>query len=56
VAIDGKAVRGAKDQHLPSAYLLSAFASRRGAVPRNSPSASGRTSLPKLCPCCGRST
>jgi hypothetical protein len=32
VAIDGKAVRGAKDQHLPSAYLLSAFASRRGAV------------------------
>ena len=32
VAIDGKAVRGAKDQHLPGAYLLSAFASRRGAV------------------------
>jgi hypothetical protein len=32
VAIDGKAVRGAKDQHLPSAYLLSAFASRRGVV------------------------
>ena len=32
VAIDGKAIRGAKDQHLPGAYLLSAFASRRGAV------------------------
>jgi hypothetical protein len=32
LAIDGKAVRGAKDQHLPGAYLLSAFASRRGAV------------------------
>lgn len=32
VAIDGKAVRGAKDQYLPGAYLLSAFASRRGAV------------------------
>src|SRR5258708_14266907 len=32
VAIDGKAVRGAKDQHLPGAYLLRAFASRRGAV------------------------
>jgi DDE_Tnp_1-associated/Transposase DDE domain len=32
VAIDGKAVRGARDQHLPGAYLLSAFASRRGAV------------------------
>jgi hypothetical protein len=32
VAIDGKAVRGAKEQHLPGAYLLSAFASRRGAV------------------------
>lgn len=32
VAIDGKAVRGAKDQHLPGSYLLSAFASRRGAV------------------------
>src|SRR5205085_10679481 len=27
-----KAVRGAKEQHLPGAYLLSAFASRRGAV------------------------
>jgi hypothetical protein len=32
VAIDGKAVRGAREQHLPGAYLLSAFASRRGAV------------------------
>jgi hypothetical protein len=32
VAIDGKAVRGARDQSLPGAYLLSAFASRRGAV------------------------
>jgi len=32
VAIDGKAVRGAKEQHLPGAYLLSAFASRRGTV------------------------
>ena len=32
VAIDGKAVRGAKDQHLSGSYLLSAFASRRGAV------------------------
>ncbi len=32
VAIDGKAVRGAKEQHLRGAYLLSAFASRRGAV------------------------
>ena len=32
VAIDGKAVRGAKEQHLPGGYLLSAFASRRGAV------------------------
>src|SRR5258708_12907061 len=32
VAIDGKAVRGAKEQHLPGAYLLSVFASRRGAV------------------------
>src|SRR6266851_6489413 len=27
-----KPVRGAKEQHLPGAYLLSAFASRRGAV------------------------
>ncbi len=32
LAIDGKAVRGAHDQHLPGVYLLSAFASRRGAV------------------------
>jgi hypothetical protein len=32
VAIDGKAVRGAREQSLPGAYLLSAFASRRGAV------------------------
>ena len=32
VAIDGKAVRGARTQPLPGAYLLSAFASRRGAV------------------------
>jgi hypothetical protein len=32
VAIDGKAVRGATDQHLPGSYLLSAFASQRGAV------------------------
>jgi hypothetical protein len=32
VAIDGKAVRGARAQPLPGAYLLSAFASRRGAV------------------------
>lgn len=32
VAIDGKAVRGAREQHLPGAYLLSAFAGRRGAV------------------------
>ena len=32
LAIDGKAVRGAHDQHLPGTYLLSAFASRRGAV------------------------
>ena len=32
LAIDGKAVRGAKDQHLPGAYLLSAFGSRRGVV------------------------
>lgn len=32
IAIDGKAVRGAKDQHLPGAYLLSAFASHRSAV------------------------
>lgn len=32
IAIDGKAVRGAKDQHLPGGYLLSAFAVRRGAV------------------------
>jgi hypothetical protein len=32
VAIDGKAVRGAREQPLPGAYLLSAFASRRGAV------------------------
>ena len=32
IAIDGKAVRGAREQPLPGAYLLSAFASRRGAV------------------------
>ena len=32
IAIDGKAVRGAKTQLLPGGYLLSAFASRRGAV------------------------
>jgi DDE_Tnp_1-associated len=32
VAIDGKAVRGAREQPLPGAYLLSAFARRRGAV------------------------
>ena len=32
VAIDGKAVRGAREQPLPGAYLLSAFASRRGTV------------------------
>jgi hypothetical protein len=32
VAIDGKAVRGAREQPLPGAYLLSAFANRRGAV------------------------
>ena len=32
IAIDGKAVRGAKTQALPGSYLLSAFASRRGAV------------------------
>jgi hypothetical protein len=32
VAIDGKAIRGAREQPLPGAYLLSAFASRRGAV------------------------
>ena len=32
LAIDGKAVRGAREQPLPGAYLLSAFASRRGAV------------------------
>ena len=32
MAIDGKAVRGATEQPLPGAYLLSAFASRRGAV------------------------
>jgi hypothetical protein len=32
IAIDGKAVRGAKDQHLPGAYLLSAFAGQRSAV------------------------
>jgi Transposase DDE domain len=32
VATDGKAVRGAKEQHLPGGYLLSAFATRRGAV------------------------
>lgn len=32
IAIDGKAVRGAKDQQLPGAYLLSAFASQRHAV------------------------
>ena len=32
VASDGKAVRGAREQPLPGAYLLSAFASRRGAV------------------------
>jgi hypothetical protein len=32
IALDGKAVRGAKDQHLPGAYLLSAFASQRRAV------------------------
>jgi hypothetical protein len=33
VAIDGKAVRGIRaGPHLPGAYLLSAFASRRGAV------------------------
>jgi DDE_Tnp_1-associated len=32
VAIDGKAVRGAREQPLPGAYLLSAFASRRGAA------------------------
>jgi hypothetical protein len=32
IAIDGKAVRGAKTQALPGGYLLSAFASRRGAV------------------------
>ena len=32
IALDGKAVRGARDQHLPGSYLLSAFASRRGAV------------------------
>ena len=31
-AIDGKAVRGAREQPLPGAYLLSAFTSRRGAV------------------------
>jgi hypothetical protein len=32
VAIDGKAVRGAREQPLPGSYLLSAFASRCGAV------------------------
>jgi hypothetical protein len=32
IAIDGKVVRGAKTQALPGGYLLSAFASRRGAV------------------------
>src|SRR5918912_1174905 len=32
VAIAGQAVRGAKEQPLPGADLLSAFASRRGAV------------------------
>jgi DDE family transposase len=32
IAIDGKAVRGARVQSLPGAYLLSAFASRRGVV------------------------
>jgi hypothetical protein len=32
IAIDGKAVRGAKTQALPGGCLLSAFASRRGAV------------------------
>src|ERR671926_1461539 len=32
IAIDGKAVRGAKTQPLPGGYLLSAFANRRGAV------------------------
>jgi hypothetical protein len=32
VAIDGKAVRGAREQSLPGAYLLSAFAGRRGTV------------------------
>ena len=32
LAIDGKTVRGAREQPLPGAYLLSAFASRRGAV------------------------
>jgi hypothetical protein len=32
VAIDGKAVRGAREQPVPGAYLLTAFASRRGAV------------------------
>jgi hypothetical protein len=32
IAIDGKAVRWAKTQSLPGGYLLSAFASRRGAV------------------------
>jgi hypothetical protein len=32
IAIDGKAMRGAKTQALPGGYLLSAFASRRGAV------------------------
>lgn len=32
IAIDGKAVRGAKDQNLPGAYLLSAFAGQRSAV------------------------
>jgi hypothetical protein len=32
LAIDGKTIRGAKTQPLPGSYLLSAFASRRGAV------------------------
>lgn len=32
IALDGKAVRGAKIQPLPGSYLLSAFASRHGAV------------------------
>ena len=55
VAIDGKAVRGAREQHLPGAYLLSAFASRRGAVLAQLAIGQARMSSPKSSLCCASS-